>query len=58
MAARLLDRTLLERVGHKVVEMCGPLAFISRLSHLYVVDGLVDGGRALENRGRHLRTVH
>ena len=34
MAARLLDRTLLERVGDKAVEMCGPLAFISWLSHL------------------------
>ena len=34
MAASLLDRTLLERVSDKLVEMCGPLAFISWLSHL------------------------
>ena len=32
--ARLLDRTSLERVGDKVVEMCGPSAFIPWLSHL------------------------
>ena len=55
MAARLLDNTLLEQVGDKVVEMCGP-----RLSHgfpiLYVVDRLLDRmlsepvrGRVLEN---------
>ena len=29
-----LDRTLLERVGDKAVEMRGPPAFISWLSHL------------------------
>ena len=34
MAARLLDRTLLEQVGDKAVERCGLLAFISWLSHL------------------------
>ena len=34
MAARLLDRTLLEQVGDKAVEVCGLLAFISWLSHL------------------------
>ena len=34
MAARLLDRTLLERVGGKAVEMCCPSTFISWLSHL------------------------
>ena len=31
---RLLDRTLLERVGDKEVEMCGSSAFISWLSLL------------------------
>ena len=34
MAVRLLDRTLLEQGGDKVVVMCGPSAFISWLSHL------------------------
>ena len=34
MAARLLDRTLLEQVGDKVVEMYGPSTFISWVSHL------------------------
>ena len=34
MAARLLDRTLLERIGDKAVEMCGPSVFVSCLSHL------------------------
>ena len=29
-----MDKTLLERVGDKVVEMCGPLALISWRSHL------------------------
>ena len=34
MAAKLLDRTVLEWNGDKAVEKCGPLAFISWLSHL------------------------
>ena len=34
MAARLLDRTLLERVGGTMIEMCGPSTFISLLSHV------------------------
>ena len=34
MVTRLLDRTLLEQVGAKAVEICGPLALISWLSHL------------------------
>ena len=34
MAARLLDRMLLERVGDKAVEMCSPSVFISWLPHL------------------------
>ena len=34
MAAKLLDRTLLERVGDKAAETCGLSASISWLSHL------------------------
>ena len=34
MEVTLLDRTLLVRAGHKAVEMCGPSAFFSWLSHL------------------------
>ena len=42
MAARLLDRTLLERVGDKADEVCCLSAFISWLSHSYIVDRLLD----------------
>ena len=43
MEARLLDRTLLEQVGDKAVEMCCPSVFISWLI-LHVVDRLLDKG--------------
>ena len=43
MVARLLDRMLLERAGHKAVEMCSLLAFILWLSISYVVDRFLDG---------------
>ena len=42
VAVRLLDRTLLERVADKAVEMCGPSAFISWLSH-FVRSGQASG---------------
>ena len=34
MVARFLDRALSERVGDRVVEMCGLSTFISWLAHL------------------------
>ena len=34
MVVRLVDRMLLELAGEKLVEMYGPSAFISCLSHL------------------------
>ena len=53
-AARLLDRTLLERVGDKVVEMCRPSTFISWLSHL-ICSGQAPGQALSERvRGRAL----
>ena len=44
--SEVLDRTLLERVGDKAVEMCGLSAFISRLSH-HVLSGQAPGQGAV-----------
>ena len=64
MEVRLLDRTLLNQIGNKAIEMCGPSSFISRLSHL-ISSGLAHGqgavrasrGRALENSPSAARSV-
>ena len=67
MVARLLDRTLLECLGDKAVEMCGPSAFISWISHLVhvrILDRLLGralservSGRALENSPSAFRSA-
>ena len=54
MAERFQDRTLLERVGDKAVEMCGALVLISWLPILYVADRLLDRVLSERVRGRVL----
>ena len=54
MVARLLDRTLLERVGDKAVESCGPSALSHGFPISYVVDSLLDRALSERVRGRVL----
>ena len=56
MVAKLLDRTLLDQVGDKMVEMCGPLAFIAwlHISYVHVANRLLDGALSERVRGRAL----